>query len=294
MTHSVFNKNAIPSMRELIAQIETPSVVDFDEQIQLQSIQENLRLWYQAETLTAFAYVDTYNNLRFEVDPKHSSERIGKEIVEWGVQCMQERNAQRGNTKMQSNETLDASCLAQDTKRVNLLEQHGFKPESTRSFTYARSLSDPIVDSTLPPDFTLMHVTGEEQVEALVSLHRAAFGTDNMTVEERLAMMRVSNYEKELDLLVLSPSGEFAGCCICEIDEDNAAKGWTDPIAVHPTYQGQGIGKALLAEGLNALKHRNISTAMLGTSNQNKAMMRLAESSGFEVVSEKLWFAKTV
>jgi len=83
---------------------------------------------------------------------------------------------------------------------------------------YARSLNEPISEYAFPPGFFLRHVEGEHEVESLVTLHRAAFGTENMTVEQRLAIMHAPQYERELDFVAVAPNGELSAFCICGFD----------------------------------------------------------------------------
>ncbi|MCA9975702.1 MAG: GNAT family N-acetyltransferase, partial [Anaerolineales bacterium] len=137
------------------------------------------------------------------------------------------------------------------------------------------------------------------EAAALAALHRAAFDTETMTVEERLATMHLPEYEAELDLVVIAPDGRFAAYCTCSISaEENARtgrnEGYTDPVATHPAFQRQGLARALLLTGLRMLQQRGVETAVLGTSSQNIAMQHVAASVGFQVQSTKLWFAKQV
>jgi hypothetical protein len=50
----------------------------------------------------------------------------------------------------------------------------------------------------------------------------------------------------------------------------------------------------VLAAGLNTLRNRQLDCAKLGTSSENISMQRLAETLGFQVVSEHFWFSKEV
>ncbi len=200
---------------------------------------------------------------------------------------MKKRNAKTGQ-----NETLDASFLVENTWQIALLQRSGFVQENLRSLHYARSLNEPIPEYPLPPGFSLRCVQGEDEVENLVALHRAAFGTENMTVEERLAIMRAPQYERELDLLAIAPTGELAAFCICGIENKNIS--YTDPIGAHKNYQRLGLGKAVLCAGLQILKQRGIERAELGTSSENIVMQQLATKLGFVVISESLWFSKKV
>ena len=278
----------IQSMRDLIARLPQKSTaIDFEETTQLDSVRARTRLWKNEGKLIGFAYVDDFNNLRFEVEPQSRSTQLEDEIIAWGLDCMKKRNAETGQ-----NDTLDASFLVGNTWQIALLQRSGFGQENLRSLHYARSLNEPIPEHPLPPGFSLRCVKGEDEVENLVNLHRAAFGTENMTVEERLAIMRAPQYERELDLLAIAPNGELAAFCICGIEDENI--GYTDPIGVHKNYQRLGLGKAVLSAGLQTLKQRGIERAELGTSSENIAMQQLATAMGFVVISESLWFSKKV
>lgn len=278
----------IQSMRDLIARLPQKSTaIDFEETIQLDSVRARTRLWKNDCKLIGFAYVDDFNNLRFEVEPQSRSTQLEDEIIAWGLDCMKKGNAETGQ-----NDTLDASFLVENVWQIALLQRSGFVQENLRSLHYACTLNGPIREHPLPPEFSLRCVQGEDEVENLVTLHRAAFGTENMSVEERLAIMRAPQYERELDLLAIAPNGELAAFCICGIENINI--GYTDPIGVHKNYQRLGLGKAVLSAGLQALKQRGIERAELGTSSENIAMQQLATAMGFAVISESLWFSKKV
>ena len=130
--------------------------------------------------------------------------------------------------------------------------------------------------------------------KALLTLHRAAFGTEKMTVELRQAMMNAPQYEMNLDLLAIAPDGSLAGFCICSLDENNKSIGHTDPIGVHPLHQHKGLAKALVNVGISMLAKRGVKKVELGTSSENTAMQQLASSLHFSCYSEKIWFSKNV
>jgi GNAT superfamily N-acetyltransferase len=267
-----------------------PDMNNFEEHMAMRSIRAVTRLWQRGGQLTAFAYVDAYNNLHFEIHPDHRSGTLETDIVEWGLACIRQRNAETG-----ASSTLDASCSASDEDRLAFLERFGFVREPVRSLKYSRPLEVPIEAVPFPPGFSVRCAAGESEVESLVALHRAAFGTENMTVEERLAIMRAPNYIPELDLMAVAPDGELSAFCICELEGEGESKiGFTDPIGTHPRHWRLGLGRAILSAGLRALKERGALRAELGTSSENLSMQRLAERMGFVCVSENLWFSKKV
>lgn len=294
--HSFIGETDLLKMRSLLQQ---PGIelgrVEFDELIVLESIQENLRIWRNpAELLIAFAFVDDFNNLCFAWDDKYISAALEAELVDWGITHIRLRNAETIEKA-----TLDASCTADNQTRLTFLEKHGFVKGEVRTLYYGRNLNAPIPQPDLPDGFSLRSVEGEQQAERLAALHRAAFGTGQMTLEYRLAIMRVDGYDSSLDLFIEASGGEPVAFCVCSIAEEENARdgrksGYTDPVGVDPQYQGQGFGKAILSAGLQALKNRGMECAKLGTSSENISMQRLAEAVGFQVVSEKIWFSKIV
>lgn len=278
----------LQSMRELTARSGRRSSADLDEVMQLTGVRARTRLWKEGGRLAAFAFVDDFNNLFFEIEPASRTDPLEDEIVAWGIACVKKDHAEGGQR------TLDICLDADDLPRLAMLERRGFERVEFRSLHYSRSLREPIREHPFPRGFSLRCAEGEGEVEALVELHRAAFGTLNMTMEERLAIMRAPRYERELDLLAVSPDGELAAFCICWLEDADGQVGFTDPIGVRPRYHRLGLGKAIVTAGMKMLKDRGAQAVELGTGSDNLAMQGLAESLGFVVTSEKVWLSKGV
>jgi mycothiol synthase len=263
-----------------------PAATDLREILWQPELQANTRLWFdQQDRQIACALVDAYNNLLFDYDPRANSPELEEAIMQWGIAC--------------GELPLDAVCREEDVERAAWLTRHGFQQQALRTLHFVRPLSDPIPDPQLPMGFVIRSVTGDAEVEALVALHRAAFGTDRMTAEERRAMMSVPGYDPALDLVAVAPNGHLAGFCVCGISiEENAAtgrnEGYTDPIGVHPDFQMKGLARTLLLRGLQLLRERGVACAVLGTSSENTAMQAAARTVGFKLHSTKVWFTKSV
>jgi ribosomal protein S18 acetylase RimI-like enzyme len=272
-----------------------PGIVDLHELLALADVQENTRLWVDRnDHLAAFAFVDRYQNLQFEIEAHSASFDLEAQIVAWGVECVRSGILASGEAG-----TLDASCRADDIQRIELLERNGFARQAITSVQMARSLAAPIAAPELPAGFFIRSVAGEHEAPVLVELHRAAFGSEFMTIEERLAMMRVPDYDAALDLLVIAPDGRMAAYCLCSISQEENQRsgrkeGYTDPVATHPDFQGLGLARALLLHGLQMLKERGMDTARLGTSSDNLAMQRTAKAAGYQIISTRLWFTRPV
>jgi hypothetical protein len=263
-----------------------PGRVDLEEAFASVIAPKNTRLWFAEDSLIAWAHVDGYNNLIWELDQQYT-EQLGEEIVRWGKQCV------RSNLSNAGEGSLYAHCRDSYTEKMAFLKQQGFNQLEDTTLTLIRSLSEPIPMPELPAGFLLRPILGKQEAEAVAAMHRAAFDTEYMTTENRLIIMSTSGYDPSLDLVVIAPNGSIAANCICSVNLQQRI-GFTDPVAAHPRFQGIGLVRALLLTGMRLLKERGMSSARLGTSGNNVRMQRSAESVGFKVEYKTIWFKKDV
>jgi mycothiol synthase len=263
-----------------------PGRVDLEEAFASVIAPKNTRLWFSEDSLIAWAHVDGYNNLLWELDQRYT-EQPGEEIVRWGEQCV------RRNLSNAGEGSLYAHCRESYTEKMAFLKQYGFNQLENTTLTLIRSFSDPLPLPELPDGFLLRPILGKQEAEAVAAMHRAAFDTEYMTTENRLILMSTSGYDPSLDLVVIAPDGSIAANCICSVNLQEKI-GFTDPVAAHPRYQGIGLVRALLLTGMRLLVERGMSSARLGTSGTNLRMQRSAESVGFKVEYKTIWFKKDV
>lgn len=283
-----------PGCRPAGWQTDFPSPDDLAELLAAPATAARAQVWEDAAgRVMAYALVDDYDNLWFDRLPEavgDTGDTTDDALVAWGVACARGLAAQRGEPA-----GLDTACRGEDHARIALLHRHGFVEQEVRTVRYARSLAEPIPAPALPPGYTIRPAGGEAEVEALVALHRAAFGTEHMTAAERLTWMAAPDYDSDLDLVAAAPDGRLAAYCFCAIHrEENRLsgrnEGVTDPVATHPDHRGRGLARALLAEGMARLRARGAEVAVLGTSSDNAAMRAAAEAAGYRVESERAWF----
>ncbi|HSG45297.1 MAG TPA: GNAT family N-acetyltransferase [Anaerolineales bacterium] len=261
-----------------------PLKVDIEENMASETVRANMRIWFDNGQPIGWAYVDDFRNLRWEFDTQYDA-LIGKDIVAWGESCIQQLN--------EKSITLDASCRENYAEKVSFLKRHGFHQTEGTSIAMVRDLSKSIPDPEPPNGFIIRPIAGVQEAEAVASTHRAAFGTEYMTIERRLAIMNSSEYDPSLDLLVIAPDGTVAAYCSCAVNEETKA-GDTDPVATHPNNQRMGLARTLILTGMKLLKERGMISAHLGMSGDNIAMQKTAESVGFTIEYTNLWFSKEV
>lgn len=272
-----------------------PTTVDLEELFQDASMPKNSRLWsVPGGSTVAYALVHfPYNNLSFEIDPSCRTTALEDEILAWALSRMR---AHYGTGVTQ--QTLDASCRLEDTAALAFFTRHGFAREEVESLAYLAELTGAPPAPVLPAGFSIRPLDGSREVEAALALHQASFGTENFTLEERVALMNTAAYLPSLDLVAVAPDGRLAGGCICSLEEaggtGGTAEGYTDPVYVHPDFQRLGLAKALLLEGMTGLYELGVHQVRLGTSSDNPGMQRAAEAAGFRVMAQRAWFSKSL
>ena len=263
--------------------------------------ERNGRVWEDlAGRLVGFGFVwpPTYT-VQLLVHPEYDPERDGKpallnEMLSWVGGHAAGLARGRGQPV-----TLHARPRESDVGLVTLLEQHGFAREDWHTLKYRRSLDGPMPEPALSLGFRIRHVRGEEEADAYVALHREAFGTQHMQVEERLALMRDPDYLRELDLVAVAPDGTLAAYVVGGVDREESRYaghlvGYTDPIGTRPAYRRIGLARALLWEAFRRLQRRGVAVSTVGTGSWNVPMMQLAQSVGYQLDHRLLAYAKRV
>jgi len=275
--------------------LDSPSFTDLHELLALESVQASAVIWEDEHARAhAFALVDPYCNLLMESTKAAGFSALFHESVHRASDYLRQTNSSSGRLP-----TLDISCRAEDAARLDCILIEGFIAEPYQTVTLRRDLRAPLPEAALPAGFHIRLLDGGHELPAYVALHQAAFGSEEMTLEMRKAIMHAPEYDPALDLVAVSPDGKLAAFCVCQIfREENALTGeecgWTDPIGVHPDFQGLGLGLALLHTGFQRLQERGMIRAIIGTRSDNERMLSLARKAGFSIDHTRLWFSKSI
>lgn len=255
------------------------------------------QLWLTADdALAAFALTfRTYAGLYFYLDPERGQDRaLAEQILAWAIATQRRLNP--------DTTTLTCQVRAEETERIAFLAAQGFQLQERHTVRMIRDLTGALPPPHLPPGFTIRPVAGEAEAAARATLHAQAFGRDEATDEEiadRLVFMRDPDYIAELDLVVVAPNDALVAFCVGGIDRKenrrrNCREGWTDPVGVHPAYQRQGLGKAVVLAACWRLRDLGMETALLGTGSWNTAMLRCAKAAGYQLFYQSLWYSKSI
>ncbi len=160
--------------------------------------------------------------------------------------------------------------------------KYGFELDDWTMRRLCLPLDHPLDTFNPPPGFTIRSLRGSSEVPAYVALHRAAFGTLNMTEDWRARTLEHPAHQRALDLVAEDEMGQLAGFCIGWMSEINGVKtGQIEPLGVLPDFQARGLGRALLLETLRRMRELGAVNILIDAESYNPGSQHLYESVGF-------------
>jgi GNAT superfamily N-acetyltransferase len=189
---------------------------------------------------------------------------------------------------------LDVQLLESDAALRAALERHGYAPnlEAPVFDHRVRSLLRPVEKPGLPAGYVLRHVTGEEDLERRVEVHRAAWAPSKFTLPAYRALRGLPPYRTDLDLVVEAPDGSFASYALVWLDDENGV-GELEPVGTHPAHRRLGLGRAVCLEACSRLRALGADTAVVYSVADSPAA-RLYEAAGFDPVDRQIELRRPV
>jgi mycothiol synthase len=135
----------------------------------------------------------------------------------------------------------------------------------------------------LPDGFTVQGVSSPEEGRLRAWVTHGAFSSHEDWEGYTAGyahFMGFAAYDGEHDLFVRAPDGRGASACTIWFDPVNAV-GLFEPVGTHPDFQRQGLGKAVMAEGMRRMKAAGMRQAIVGFDPNNLAALALYTSLGF-------------
>jgi len=175
-------------------------------------------------------------------------------------------------------------AMAYDHVLERLLQTHGFVNVQTGppAPLFERLLNDlPLLH--LPAGYVVQSVVDFDAGRLRASVTFAAFKSTlpwETYAADYAGFMNSAVYDGERDVLIRAPDGRAASTCTIWFDPSNHI-GLFEPVATHPDFQGRGLGKAVMAEGLRRMKSAGMQQAIVGFDPNNLAALRLYTSMGF-------------
>jgi len=241
---------------------------------------KNIRLWEDAQgELLGFAWFDPprYGNC-FPKAGLNSAE-LEREMLVW----LEQRAVEEGG----SDAVLELDVFARDAERGQFLFSRGYEITERFYRHYQRDLSKDIPEPMLPEGFRLESMATYSAPVELIK-------KKGFDPERYQRLMAAPGYIPDLDLAILSNTGEVASCCFGWVDEVTAI-GEVEPIWTEPAYQRQGLARSILQECLRRLRERNMSSVIVTTGGLNENAYQLYTSLGFtELDRSVIWIKKSL
>jgi len=201
------------------------------------------------------------------------------------AEALERRNGKEGPAFFGSN------VFAHEPGRVALLERFGMKP--VRAFCkFSRATLDDIPEVLAPDGVVIRNYRpGVDQAATLDALNEAFRDHwSSSPGSPELWAYWTSRPERRFDLWFLACAlrgDEIAGVCLCELQEAynqqrGTQSGCVDDVAVRRPWRKRGVGAALIAAGLRALKNAGMTAAHLYADADNlTGAVRLYQRLGF-------------
>jgi len=130
-----------------------------------------------------------------------------------------------------------------------------------------------------PDAFVIDHVAGDSDYPEIARCLKGAFGGEG----DRIAVLRslASNpsYRPELNVVARSADDRIASYCRGTVDPDSGV-GSIDPVATHPDFQGNGLGRAVVSACFAAQARLGGKETYIGSGPEGSAGSRLYRKLG--------------
>ncbi len=247
---------------------------------------DRLRLWESAGRTVAWSWHDggSLDYHAWTGDEARDTD-VSRAILEWSIDAAAARGSGEGSV---------LTWAADDDEATRaLLRELGFEclegpvagpAREHRSLSqFQRTVDDasPIDDPPLASGYRIRHVTGPEELEARVEVHRAAFAPSRKRIEKYRTLVSLPDYRFEDDLVVEAPDGSLAAFAMAWWDPV-ARVGELEPVGTDPRHQRRGLGRALLCHALRRYQSLGAILVQVFSDADNAASEGLYQSVGFD------------
>lgn len=224
-----------------------------------------------------------FNAFDVFVDPHPDFNQPRLELFTWAEERM------AGLVPAESGKDLRTMWVSEyDYSLIAHLESRGFVRDKYHLIYSQQSLDPIVVRPQPPPGYRLRHISGFHEAEQRARISYLTFESKK-PFDHYLAgykrFMDSPAYSFERDLVVEAANGELAAFCIYWLDEVNRL-GYFEPVGAHPDYRRQGLGAALIREGLWRMKEQGMLSASVCVESDNPIAQIFYKSLGFQSIQK--------
>lgn len=238
-------------------------------------------LAYASGELAGYAHTVTFEergrrrvSCEFVVHPDRRGGGIGKTLLGHAIQAAQQQGAHR----------LDVWAYNDSAASAHLAQSFGFRP-SRRLLHLHRHTGD-VPDALVVDGARVRGFVPGSDDEQWLALNNRIFAGHPENGAWRLDDLR-ARFEQPWfnadDLLMLEVGGVLRGFCWIKVEEraNEGLVGEIYVIGTAPECRGMGLGRFLLATGMQRLRERGSTLAAIYVDDANRAAVSLYEAAGF-------------
>jgi ribosomal protein S18 acetylase RimI-like enzyme len=254
---------------------------------------EHVRLWHDEHgKLIGYAILGEDPSFDWQVAPQAEWAGIESEALTWAHSLLIDL---RGRDPSAWGGRMVSGSRQDNAQRLSFLEQNGFQYSGEfAEVNMLRPLTDPIPESVLPGGFMVRGLDEGDEILSRAAAQREVWQpwtVGNVTDEDYLRFMTLPGYDRELDVVAVTPDGAIAAYANGWLDPVNRI-GDFGPVGALPAYRRLGLTRAVLLEGLRRMRSRDMDRVCISTTEGNNAAQALYRSIGFTEANRYLDFVR--
>jgi len=214
---------------------------------------ENTHYWKDGDKVIGL-FISEYGKNDFFAVADPSYENLLTEILEWGEKVWAE-----------DKDEIITSIFSYDKDKINSFKDRNYVEAGQDGNLYFYDLTDYDFEYELKSGFEIKTFFEYRNYEQRVEVARNSFNNPNISETKVRSLQSSPEYNKDLELLTITPEGKAAGYCIGWAEEKDKTKGYIEPIGVHSDYRKMGFGKAMAKEAFKRLKNLGVETATIAS-----------------------------
>lgn len=231
--------------------------------------------------------------MEFEIVPEERGKGLEQRLTALACEYIRSRGVGKAR----------ARSVTTESWRVQALLSEGFSEAYRVFFLVRKAAAGPVPEVPAPEGVRLVRrlykECGDEELTRIVGVFNDSFQDHFGFAPERPEMfIRYRDASEDPECFSLGMVGdEVVGLCLSLEDrtynKENSTKwGWINVLGVRQPFRRKGLGKLLLADGMNWVSEQGMDTTYIGVYAKNEKALDLYLSVGFEMDRASAWLEK--
>ncbi|MGB2983893.1 MAG: GNAT family N-acetyltransferase [Candidatus Bipolaricaulia bacterium] len=144
-----------------------------------------------------------------------------------------------------------------DAQLLEAVSRRGYEQSSEPTSRHLEYVMGELPGASLPEGFRFLSMADENDIEKRREIFGRGFNHEDPkewpSAFSYRELQKAPDYRTENDLVIVSPDGTYAACCIVWYDAISRVA-HLEPLGTHPDYRRRGLTRELVFEGLRRMK----------------------------------------